>query len=240
MALSYFDKDRTSFSNGTASDFKGERQRIDYRGSYDSGGFWTLNFGADYTEEEDDNLKIDITGVQAELLIAPTDALDLAFSLRNDDHSEFSSEWSSRAALAWRIREDVILRASASDGFRAPTLFQLDPFFGNPAFQPETSTSYDLGIEKRFGADGFVRATLFQTEIDDQIFFDGTSTRCDAARFRLAFRDRRFRGQGDRAFGAGGDQRIPHAHRRLHLYRCRTEQRRRRPRARATTCSNWP
>ena len=178
LALSYFKNDRTSFSNGVASPFEGERRRAEYRGSYDPGGIWTLNFGADYTEEEDLNLEIDIAGVQAELLLAPTDALDLAVSVRNDDHSEFSSELSSRAAVAWRIEEDLILRASASDGFRAPTLSQLDPFFGNPDFQPETSTSYELGIERRFGADGFLRATLFQTEIDDQIFFESGSTRC--------------------------------------------------------------
>lgn len=178
VALSYFESDRTSFSNGVASPFKGERRRIEYRGSYDASTLWTLNFGADYTEEEDLNQTIDIAGVQAELLIAPTDRLDLAFSLRGDDHSEFSSELSSRAALAWRARPDLILRASVSDGFRAPTLVQLDPFFGDPSFQPETSISYDLGLERRFGEEGFVRATLFYTEIDNQIFFDGASTSC--------------------------------------------------------------
>jgi vitamin B12 transporter len=177
LALSYFESDRTSFSNGVASPFKGERRRVDYRGSYDAGGVWSLNFGADYTEEEDLTQTIDIVGVQAELLLAPTDTLDLAFSVRNDDHSEFSSELSSRAALAWRARPDLILRASVSDGFRAPTLVQLDPFFGDPNFQPETSLSYEAGVEKTFEG-GFVRATLFQTEIDGQIFFDGNSTRC--------------------------------------------------------------
>ena len=194
VALSSFESDRVSFSNGFASPFKGERHRIDYRGSYDSGGIWVLNFGADYTEEEDLNQKIDITGLQTELLLAPTDALDLAFSIRNDDHSEYDSELSSRAALAWRIQDDLILRASISDGFRAPTLVQLDPFFGNPAFQPETSISYDLGLEKRFANDGFVRATLFYTEIDDQIFFDGASTRC-ASGFGC-FEQGYFKGQG--------------------------------------------
>lgn len=178
LSLSTFETDRVSFSNGTGDPFKGTRERIEYRGSYDTGGIWTLNFGGDYTEEEDLNQKIDIAGLQAELLIAPLRSLDLAFSVRHDDHSEFSGELSSRAALAWRIRDDLILRASASDGFRAPTLSQLDPFFGNPEFQPETSVSYDLGLEKRFADRGFVRATLFYTEIDDQIFFDGTSTRC--------------------------------------------------------------
>jgi vitamin B12 transporter len=178
LALSWFESDRTSFSNGVASPFKGERRRAEYRGSYDPGGIWALNFGGDYTEEEDLNQTIDIVGVQAELLLAPTDTLDLAFSVRNDDHSEFSSELSSRAALAWRARPDLIIRASVSDGFRAPTLVQLDPFFGDPNFQPETSLSYDVGVEKRLNGDGFLRATLFYTEIDNQIFFDDASTRC--------------------------------------------------------------
>jgi len=178
VALSYFESERTSFSNGVATPFEGERQRAEYRGSYDPGGIWQLNFGADYTEEEDLNLAIDITGVQGEVLLAPTDALDIALSVRHDDHSRFSGEWSSRAALAWRIEEDLILRASASDGFRAPTLVQLDPFFGNPGFQPETSESYEIGLEKRFEGEDFLRATLFRTDIDNQIFFDGTSTRC--------------------------------------------------------------
>jgi len=178
VALSYFESERSSFSNGVATPFEGERRRIEYRGSYDPGGIWSLNFGADHTEEEDLNLAVDITGVQGELLLAPTDALDVALSVRHDDHSQFSGEWSSRAAFAWRLEEDLILRASASDGFRAPTLVQLDPFFGNPGFRPEISESYDLGIEKRFGGDNFIRATLFRTDIDNQIFFDGASTRC--------------------------------------------------------------
>lgn len=194
VALTHFDSERTSFSNGVASPFEGERRRIDYRGSYDAGGIWVLNYGTDYTEEEDLNQKIDITGVQAELLIAPTDALDLAFSVRNDDHSEFDAELSSRAALSWRLQEDLILRASVSDGFRAPSLFQLDPFFGDPTFQPETSISYDLGLEKLFADRGFVRATLFYTEIDNQIFFDGASVRCPSG--FGCFEQGDFEGQG--------------------------------------------
>jgi vitamin B12 transporter len=192
IALSYFERDRRTVQTDTFSDFpnrinfavfpfKGERRRVEYRGSYDTGDIWTLNFGGDYTEEEDLTQQIDIAGLQAELLVAPLQNLDLAFSVRHDDHSEFSGELSSRAALAWRIREDLILRASASDGFRAPTLSQLNPSRGNPEFQPESSISYDLGLEKRFADQGFVRATLFYTEIDDQIFFDGNSNRCISA-----------------------------------------------------------
>ncbi|MFB9148372.1 TonB-dependent receptor plug domain-containing protein [Roseovarius ramblicola] len=180
LAVSYFDTERQTSDNFGGRRFKGERRRVEYRGSYDPGGMWTLNFGGDYEEEEDITQTVDITGVQAELLFAPIDALDLAFSVRNDDHSEFASELSSRAALAWRMREDLILRASASDGFRAPALIELDPSFGDPAFEPETSTSYDLGLEKRLAGGGFLRGTLFYTEIDGQIFFDSNSTGCQS------------------------------------------------------------
>jgi len=199
LAVSYFDTERRTTDDFGGRRFEGERRRVEYRGSYDPGGIWTLNFGGDYEEEQDLNQKVDITGVQAELLVAPTDALDLAFSVRNDDHSEFASELSSRAALAWRLRDDLILRASASDGFRAPALIELDPGFGDPGFEPETSTSYDIGIEKRLAGEGFLRATLFHTEIDGQIFFDGNSTDCaDAVEFGFpgCFETRDFEASG--------------------------------------------
>ena len=178
IALSSFDTDRQTSDDFGGRRFKGERRRIAYRGSYDPGGIWTLNFGADHEEEEDLAQKVDITGVQAELLIAPIEALDIALSLRSDDHSEFSSELSSRAALASRIEEDLILRASAADGFRAPALIELDPSFGDPGFEPESSMSYDIGLEKRLAGGGFLRATLFRTEVEDQIYFDGNSNNC--------------------------------------------------------------
>ena len=54
-------------------------------------------------------------------------------------------------------------------GYRAPSNYELyDGFSGNAALTPETSRSADLGIEKRYGETGFVRATAFWTEAEDR------------------------------------------------------------------------
>ncbi len=177
IALSTYETDRTSSSNGFDTPFNGKRQKFEYLGSYQANDRYTLNFGVDHMREETTGASADNTGVFGEALIAPSDAVDIALSLRHDEHSDFGGFNSARVALSWRIQPDLILRASASNGFRAPTLYQLTSVYGDATFQPETSTSFDLGLEKQFGA-GFVKATLFHTNIDNQIFFDGGSTRC--------------------------------------------------------------
>lgn len=177
IALSTYETDRTSASNGWVTPFYGKRQKLEYLGSYKASDRYTLNFGLDHAREETTGASSDNTGLFIEALYAPTDALDIAVSARHDEHSDFGGYNSGRIALSWRIQPDLILRASAATGFRAPTLYQLTSAYGNPAFQPETSVSYDLGLEKKFG-NGFVKATLFHTKIDNQIFWDNASVRC--------------------------------------------------------------
>ncbi len=43
--------------------------------------------------------------------------------------------------------QDLRLRASYGEGFRAPTLFNLLSIYGNAALQPERARSYDAGLE---------------------------------------------------------------------------------------------
>ncbi len=177
LAVSVYETDRTSSSNGWVTPFYGKRQKLEYLGSYVAADRYTLNFGFDHAKEETTGASADNTGVFTEALFALTEALDIAVSVRHDENSDFGGYNSGRVALSYRIQPDLILRASASTGFRAPTLYQLTSVYGDPTFQPETSVSYDLGLEKQFGA-GFVKATLFHTTIDNQIFWDGSSVRC--------------------------------------------------------------
>jgi len=75
--------------------------------------------------------------------------LDLSGGARVDDHSAFGTHWTFGANGSVRIIEDVRLRASYGEGFKAPSLYQLyDPYSGFGALKPETSRSYDIGIEK--------------------------------------------------------------------------------------------
>ena len=178
LSYSYFETDRISSSNGFDTPFKGDRKKLEYKASFDLGPVLAMHLGADNTREEAAGATAEITGVFAEAVYTPTDRLDIVTSVRHDDHSNFSDKTTGRIALAWRIQDDLILRAQAATGYKPPSLYQLTSVYGNPAFQPEESTSYELGLEKRFGGSDFIRATLFQTDIDGQVFWDGASVRC--------------------------------------------------------------
>lgn len=109
----------------------------------------------------------------------------LAAGVRYDHHDQFGGQWNFGAngsyefAPAWRIR------ASYGEGFKTPTLYQLNAFgsdfgftfAGNPALLPERSRSYEIGIERgdRNGALHFA-ATVFRRDSTNLIAFVGCDT----------------------------------------------------------------
>ncbi len=172
----------------SATTFDGSRDQLAYNGSWTANDQISLTWGADRTKETFDGsstsgIVTDIdTGeattksVFAELLYSPNDTVDLSLALRHDDHSTFGGYDTGRLALAWHATDDLIIRAVASTGFRAPSLYELySTDFGNPALKPETSRSFELGAEYSFGNGATVQATLFDTEIDDKIQWSGGS-----------------------------------------------------------------
>lgn len=176
FSASYYNNDRKSTSNGVNTLFDSERRRADYQGVWSPSSTATYTFGTDYEEESynsgADTGAADLFGIFGEALIAPTDQLDLAMSLRWDNHSEFGGHLSGRLAAAYRVTDATILRAVAATGFRAPSLYELNStLYGNTALQPETSTSFELGAEHQFGGGNYVKATAFYTRITDLIQF---------------------------------------------------------------------
>ena len=176
LSFTYFKTDRTSSSNGIDTPFDGERKRVDYVGSYTASTQLTLTFGADWEEESfdsgTDTGSVETTGLFGELLYAATDDLDLSASLRMDDHSTFGNHVTGRLAAAYRLTGATTLRAVAATGFRAPSLYELNnTLYGNPALDPEESTSFELGVEHEFGPGRSVQATAFHTKIDNLIQF---------------------------------------------------------------------
>lgn len=177
----YFEIDRED-PLGFTQLFNGQRNSLTYQGTAELGARTTLTFGADYTEEEalldavvasEDN-----TSINAELLFAASDSVDLSAALRYDDNSTFGGQATGRLAGVWRAREDLLFRAVIGTGYRAPSLFERFSLYGDAALQPEDSTSFELGVEKTYGDLGGVKATLFYTEVDNRIEFDGASTAC--------------------------------------------------------------
>ncbi|MDU8913690.1 TonB-dependent receptor plug domain-containing protein [Aestuariicoccus sp. MJ-SS9] len=118
----------------------------------------------------------DVNSVFGELTYAPSGDIDLSLALRHDDHSEYGGYTTGRLSAVWRVQPDLILRANAATGYRAPSNYELfAAFAGNPDLEPETSKSFDLGIEKRWGEDAYLRATAFYIEAEDIIDYSFTT-----------------------------------------------------------------
>ncbi len=181
LSYSYFDVDRKD-PGGFTTRFQGERRSLTYLGSAALGAATTLNFGIDRTEEDIDSGSVtgseDNTSFTAELLYSPTEEFDLSAALRHDDNSSFGGQTTGRLTAVYRPQVDLAFRASIGTGYRAPSLFERFSDFGAPDLQPENSVSFELGVEKIYGDRGFVKATIFHTDVDDLIDFDGAATSC--------------------------------------------------------------
>ncbi|WP_434288742.1 TonB-dependent receptor plug domain-containing protein [Celeribacter sp. SCSIO 80788] len=203
FSASLFEADRTyiadsydytsypyAFVEDAKSDFTSRRTELSYLGSADLSAITTLTFGADYVEEEYTNTSDTSAAakgndhnasVKAELLFEPTAGLNLSAALRYDDHSDFGDHISGRLAAAWEFAPEWTARAVLGTGFRAPSLYERYSPYGDPDLKEETSQSVELGLERRFGEQGFVKGTLFYTEIEDRIGFDYSSTACSSS-----------------------------------------------------------
>ncbi|MFK7746078.1 MAG: TonB-dependent receptor plug domain-containing protein [Roseobacter sp.] len=181
LSYSRFEVDRRD-PDGATTRFQGDRDTFGYLGSASLTRATTLSFGIDHTKEEiasgtavgdEDN-----TSVTAELLYSPTERFDLSAALRYDDNSSFGGETTGRLTAVFRPQADLAVRASVGTGYRAPSLFERFSDFGDPNLQPENSISYELGVEKTYGGQGFAKATLFYADVDDLIDFDPASNVC--------------------------------------------------------------
>ncbi|HCC68633.1 MAG TPA: TonB-dependent receptor [Nitrospiraceae bacterium] len=93
--------------------------------------------------------------------------------------SRSASAFSPRAALVYKPFEKTTLRISAGKAFRPPTVYELYrtwttrrgiTFAGNPILNPETTTSWDLGIEQGLWKGAKVMATYFENYMEDLIY----------------------------------------------------------------------
>jgi vitamin B12 transporter len=99
----------------------------------------------------------------------------LDLGVRRDDNDVYGGQTSLRAGGVLRLAERTRLRASYGQAFRAPTLGDLFFPFGNPNLRPETSTSYEVGLEQDLGSWRLV-ATGFENRQRNLIVFDNFSS----------------------------------------------------------------
>lgn len=128
--------------------------------------------------------------------------LSVEGAARYENYSDFGATLDKKAALAYRPHEDVMLRASASTGFRAPSLLQAyytstvstlsstDATFrqagtfavnhpvsialGSQSLRPEKSQHQTVGVVYQPTSDFSVSADFFSADINDRIMLTGS------------------------------------------------------------------
>ena len=193
VAFTIADIDRDNFDPavGATPVFfgRGRSERYEYQGDWRPLDAIRLVAGAEREDSRfddgDTGADTGITSVYGQLIAQPLDGVTLTGGLRYDDHDAFGEHTTAGADAAWRIGRTT-LRASYGEGFKAPTLFQLYGFVGEPTLEPETARSFDLGVEQRLlGNAVTARATYFNRRTRNQIDFDLTTfTYANIARTR--------------------------------------------------------
>ena len=149
------------------------------------GSISSLTLGAEWRTERGDNVGTFRREVSTRALVVQDelhlfDHFVVTAGVRTDDHSTFGTETTARVALSYATPQSgTRLKGSWGRGFRAPTLNELFfpafppcPSFGNPDLRPETSRSFDAGIEQRILRNRLrFEATYFQNDFRDLIEF---------------------------------------------------------------------
>lgn len=178
VLIGFSDITRENFSDGAPSfDAEGDRMLYRYQGTFEIDDQNTLAFGAEREESTSRDEETSIDGLFALYEFKPVEQVTLTGGLRLDDHERFGSETTGRVAAAYNPAENLTLRASWGQGFKAPTIFQTTfsccgAAGPNANLQAETSEAFDIGLDWR-SADGRAEAgiTYFDQDTENQISF---------------------------------------------------------------------
>ncbi len=142
-----------------------------------------LTFGTEYREEgreDDSGLDNEIDNLSAFLQdeFQVSEKLYLLLSGRWDDYSTFGSNWTPRISVSYRINNNIRLKSSWAQGFRSPDMMELfvptymkrgkQVYEPNEDLNPESSDSYEAGIEGEFG-NFSARAMWYRNDIENLI-----------------------------------------------------------------------
>ena len=113
-------------------------------------------------------------GFYGQQLWQPADALLFKAGARWEDYDDFGDEFTWDFGARFNISNDLSIKTNYGRAFRTPNFSEL---FGSnftspsPNLTPETSTGWDLGIEKEFGSSQNRRLSLtwFENDIEDTI-----------------------------------------------------------------------
>ncbi len=161
---------------------RGQNERFEYQGVIDLGPVAQATFGAEreLTRSATSSYGVPDPAGRAriwsgygQLVVTPVTGLTVTGGVRHDDHNVFGGATTVSGSGAYTPNGgNTVLRASYSEGFKAPTLYELQSEYGNESLRPERSHGWDAGVtQKAVGGAIEASATWFHRTSSDLIDF---------------------------------------------------------------------
>ena len=190
-----FDENNFSTPDYMRDKYSGKYFKVDYQNNFIIKEIDTIVIGYDYTEEMGDSYR-EQNGVVSDMpkvfarnsslylenRLNLNDRLTSTQGMRIDYHSQAGTHITYKIDGSYLFPWATKMRGSVATGFKAPTLYQLNApvipsWFGwggfdggNPSLQPETSQSYEFGLDQFIFSDkGILSWTYFHTRFKDLI-----------------------------------------------------------------------
>ena len=203
FAYGYTNTDRENYNPQRAAnpatvraitfDAAGRNRRFEYQGSFAVARGIDLTFGAENERSRFRSVSpaaslttpipapargvAEITSFYGQVNAEVVTGLTLTGGVRNDDHSRYGSKTLFAGGGVYRAPWGTIVRGNYSEGFKAPSLYQLFSEYGNQALNPEEADGWEAGIEQRFLGDRIgVGATYFERDTTNQIAYNSCTT----------------------------------------------------------------
>ncbi len=186
LSYAYTDTKRRDFDPDSVPvqtfDGNGKNYRMEYQGVVDLGSVLRTTFGAEreVTRFTTSSYGGPITfgrarifSVYGQAVVTPLIGLSLTGGVRHDDHNIFGGATTFSGSGAYSPNGgSTVLRGSYSEGFKAPTLYQLQSEYGNTLLLPERSHGWDAGVTQH-ALDRAIEAsaTWFHRNSDNLINF---------------------------------------------------------------------
>jgi vitamin B12 transporter len=165
----------------TQSDsYRGNNSRVEYQGTWAIADGYQAVFGAqqekswaDITPNAPAHAETGQVGEYVQLQGEVAKGLTLTAGERHDHYDTFGQHYTGQFAAAWSLPSSTVLRASWSQGYKAPSLYELYSPYGNATLKPEESTGGDGGVEQHLWNDRVtLSATYFITHFKNLIEFE--------------------------------------------------------------------
>ena len=161
---------------------RGSIDRAEYHTAFDVNDALTLTAGLEYERSfastsfegaAADVARNHVTSGFSQIIVHPLAGLTVTGGVRHDQYRDYGGHTTLGGNIAFTPNDGrTMLRATYGEGFRAPTLSEGQPPYGNPDLRPETARNFDLGFEQQI-LDGKARffATYFNRRSTDLIAF---------------------------------------------------------------------